>query len=157
MKLATPSFQRAIADLHEAIQRDPSDAVAFNNRGAARLMAGDYPGAASDLREAIRLNPHFPNPYKHLAWLQATCPEAEYRDGSAAVAHATRALELANGKRTEWFSVLAAAHAEAGNFEEAVKWRTKCLDETPPQARPPLQNALSLYQARQPLRREKAG
>src|SRR5207249_1772518 len=102
----------------------------------------------------IRLDPRFPNPNKHLAWLQATCPEAPFRHGPAAVVHATRALELSEWKATEWFAVLAAAYAEAGNFEDAVKWQTKCRDESPADARAKMEERIALYQARQTFREQ---
>ena len=70
-------YNRAVSDQTEAIRLDPSDAVAWNNRGAARLKRGDWAEAAADLREAMRRDPKLPNSYRHLAWLQATCPEAD--------------------------------------------------------------------------------
>jgi serine/threonine-protein kinase len=107
-------LDRAINDQTEAIRLRPLDAVAWNNRGAALLKRGDFAEAAADLREAIRLDPQLPNSYKHLAWLQATCPDSELRDGDEAVANATRALELTDWKEREWLEVLEAARAEAG-------------------------------------------
>jgi tetratricopeptide (TPR) repeat protein len=143
---------RAVADATEAILLAPSDALAFNNRGAAHLKAGAYAAARADFQEAIRLDPRLPNAHRHLAWLQATCPQAEFRDGAAAVANAVRALELNGGKPVEWFAVRAAAHAEAGDFAEAVEWQTRCLDESPPEAADALRARLELYQARQAYR-----
>jgi tetratricopeptide (TPR) repeat protein len=124
--LAKNELRKALVDLDKSIRLDPADAIAFNNRGAARLKVGNYQGANDDLREAIRLDPKLPNPYKHLASLQATCPRQEFRDGTAAVDNATRALELANWKPTEWIPILAAAHAEAGNLQEAKRWQNSC-------------------------------
>jgi Flp pilus assembly protein TadD len=145
-------LERAIADLDQAIRLAPADAASFNNRGAAHLKVGNYTKASTDLREAIRLEPTFPNPYRHLAWLQATCPQPEYRDGAAAVANATRAIELAAGKPVEWFATLAAAHAEAGNFDEAIKVQTKCQDESTPETAVKWQVQLDLYRANQAFR-----
>jgi tetratricopeptide (TPR) repeat protein len=145
-------FDRAITDLNEAIRLDPTDAYSFNNRGAALLKKRAYAEAAVDLREAIRLAPNFPNPHRHLAWLQGTCPQAELRDGAAAVANATRALELVEWKNTEWLAVLAAAHAEAGSFDEAMKWQQKCVTESAPQNSAHLESALRTYQERKPFR-----
>jgi tetratricopeptide (TPR) repeat protein len=142
----------AISDQTKAIRLGPSDAVAWNNRGAARLKRGEWAEAAADLREAMQRNPKLPNSYRHLAWLQATCPEAEYRDGNEAVANATRALELADWKRREWLDVLAAAHAEIGNFDEAVRWQRKCLDQSSPETKAEQQARLELYEGRQPFR-----
>jgi tetratricopeptide (TPR) repeat protein/Zn-dependent membrane protease YugP len=149
-------FERAIADASHAIRLDPNDGVAFNNRGAALSKSGDYAAAIADLREAIRLRPSLPNPCKHLAWIQATCPLPEFRDGAAAVANATRALELANWKPVEWLATLAAAHAEHGNFGEARRWQRKCLDESPTELSAELRARLELYEAGEPFREEPA-
>src|SRR5207244_689234 len=95
----------------------------------------NYSRAVSDFDEAMRLSPALPNSYKNLAWLLATCPQPEFRDGAKAVAHAQKALELSDHKVVEWFAILAAAHAEAGNFEEAIRWQTQCIDKAPPKLR----------------------
>jgi Zn-dependent membrane protease YugP/Flp pilus assembly protein TadD len=145
-------FQKAIDDANQALQSDPNSFIAFNNRGTTLLKIGDYHQAEADLREAIRMKPEFPNPYKHLAWLQATCPQAEFRDAAQAVANATHALKLVAWKPVDWLATLAAAHAEAGNFDEAVKWQTKCLDESPETEKPELRKQLESYQFHKPFR-----
>ena len=55
-----------------------------------------------------------------LAWLLATRPRAEERDGVRAVRFAERACELTQYKWTIMVGTLAAAYAEAGRFPEAV-------------------------------------
>jgi serine/threonine-protein kinase len=150
-------LDRAVADATEAIRLDPADALAFNNRGAALLKLGDYPWAIADLQEALRLDPELPHPHKNLAWLRATCPDPEFRHGPAAVANATRALEMTDWKHPEWLAVLAAAHAEAGDFEEAVRWQRQCLDQSPAKEKARLQETLEQYQAGQPFRHQPAG
>jgi tetratricopeptide (TPR) repeat protein len=118
-------FDPAVSDLSESVRLDPADSVAWNNYGAALFGQGEYARAVEALNESIRLNPNFANPYKHLAWLQATCPAAAFRDGEQAVANANRALELAEWKPTEWLSVLAAAYAQAGDTAAAEKWESR--------------------------------
>lgn len=109
------------------IQLRPGFSLAYNNRGYAYLMSGQYELALADLQKAIELDPKHPNAYKNLAWLMATCPETRYRDGATAVEHARRALELGGQKNAAWLDVLAAAHAEAGHYPEAIEWEEKAI------------------------------
>jgi tetratricopeptide (TPR) repeat protein len=145
---------RAAADLDESIRLNSADGVTFNNRGVVFLKAGDYRRAVADLDEAIRLMPALPNSHRHLAWLRATCPDPEFRNGPAAVASARVALELNGWKSSEWLGVLAAAHAEAGEWEQAIEWQTKCLDASPVEEQEAMRQRLSLYQSSQPFREE---
>jgi signal peptidase I len=117
-------YQAAVADREASIALNANLAVAHNNRGAALMKMGQYREALAALHEAIRLDPALPNAHRHLAWLLATCEHPELRDGVTAVQFAIRALELSARAKFEYFEVLAAAHAEAGNFDEAVKWQT---------------------------------
>ena len=118
---------RALADFAEAIRLNPKFNLTYNNRGYLYLTRGQYQLALADLQKSIELDPQHPNAYKNLAWLLATCPEEKYRDGAKAVEHARKALELGGEKNAAWLDVLAAAHAEAGQFPEAVEWEQKAI------------------------------
>jgi tetratricopeptide (TPR) repeat protein len=48
-----------MADYDLAIRLNPSDTIAFKNRGLARGNQGDLDGAIADYNNAIRLNPEF--------------------------------------------------------------------------------------------------
>jgi cytochrome c-type biogenesis protein CcmH/NrfG len=56
----------------------------------------------------------------NLAWILATSPHPEFRDGPKAVELAARARDLDRSQHPVVIGTLAAAYAEAGRFEEAV-------------------------------------
>ena len=49
----------AIADYDTAIQLNPNDAKAYNNRGDSKDELGDHFAAIRDYDTAIRLNPNY--------------------------------------------------------------------------------------------------
>lgn len=117
-----------LADYTESLCLDPSSAVTYNNRGVAWSDKGEPENAIKDCTEAIRLDPTYAYAYNGIAWLRATYPLDRYRDGAEAVKVATKACELTNFKDANHLDTLAAAHAEAGQFDQAVEWQQKALD-----------------------------
>jgi hypothetical protein len=84
----------------------------------------------------------------------AACPDPKYRDGTKAVANATKSCELDSWKNPNHIDTLAAAYAEAGNFAAAIEWQTKALGMAAVKAKSELLSRLELYKARKPYRRE---
>ena len=76
--------------------------------------------AVAQYREALRLNPNLAGALNKLAWVLATGPDAELRNGAEAVGLAERACELTHNGEPLFIGTLAAAYAEAGSFPEAV-------------------------------------
>ena len=147
-------YARAINDYTAAIRLNPSDPLAFNNRGIAHGHAREYGKAIADFSEAVRLDPSFALALNNRAALWATCPEARFRDGKRAVESATRACELTGWNEAHHIATLAAACAEAGEFDDAVKWQEKAnklFDE--PEDRQQGEQRLPLYRNKQPYRK----
>ena len=63
-----------------------------------------------------------------MARFLAICPTEKYRDGKRAIDFATKACEFTNWKDGDFLDTLAAAYAEAGEFEKAVKWQLEAVD-----------------------------
>jgi tetratricopeptide (TPR) repeat protein len=88
----------SIADCSEAIRLNPKHVDAHFNRAIANVTTKEYPNAVADYSQAIRLSPDHASAYCGLAWVLATCPKDELRDGKRAVELATKACELSGWK-----------------------------------------------------------
>ncbi len=91
------------------------------------LRERGYRRALAAYDDLARVHPDYVEAHSEAAWIRATCPESQYRDGKLAVASATYACELTSWRDANTLGILAAAHAEAGNFAEAVKIQQKVL------------------------------
>ena len=150
-------YDKAIADYSETIRLDPDDAVAYNNRGAAWDGKGKYDKAVSDYSAAIRLDPKNTAAHCNLAWLLATCPAEARRDGKKAIEHATKGTELTKWKDSRYIGTLAAAYAEAGDYDEAVRWQKAAMSMCPENLKDVYRSRLNLYNSGEPYRVERQG
>jgi tetratricopeptide (TPR) repeat protein len=152
-------YDKAIADYDETLRLDPQQAGAHANRGNAWQQLGRFDKAIADLKEAIRLDAKQLNAHCSLAWILATCPDARHRDGKRAVELATAACEMSDWKTMHGVGALAAAYAETGDFENAVKWEEEHLRLCPEGDRKKWSFLLDLYKSRKPFRgvREESG
>ncbi len=144
-------WEHAIADFNEAIRLKPHYGN-YNNRARAWLGKKEYGKALADYDEAIRLEPRSSQSYVGAAWLRATCPDPRYRDGQKAVRDATAACKLNSWKDAGQIATLAAAQAEAGDFNEAVKWQEKAMGMVPAAQQEELRKYLAIYLAGKPFR-----
>lgn len=118
---AKGQIQEALGNFSEAIRLDPNFANYRVNRGNVFRKLGRFQDALADYDAAIDRDNNFAPAYANRAWIRATCPVESLRDGNKAVASATRGCDLTQNRSAAFLDVLAAAHAEAGNFDEAVK------------------------------------
>ena len=146
-------YDKAIADFNEVIRLDAEYDRAYYNRGLAWQSKQEYDKAIADFNEAIRLDPRQAYSYHNRAWIWATCPDAKYRDGKRAVESATKACELSEWKDPDDMDTLAAACAEAGDFDAAVQWQSKAIELQGDEKRKADYRArLTLYREKKPYR-----
>jgi Zn-dependent protease len=95
-------------------------ATALTNRGLAESRRGNWQQAIDDYRQALSLQPKLPGAHNNLAWILATCPIDQLRNGQEAVSLATRACEATQWRSPMCLGTLAAACAEVGDFTQAL-------------------------------------
>lgn len=121
------NYDEALKDYDEAIRLDPEFAAAYRNRGTARADQRHYEKALADYDRALQLDATDAQALDARAWLLATCPEAQYRDGKQAVVSARHACELVGWNNAQAIATLAAAYAEASDFDNAVNYGEQAL------------------------------
>ena len=88
-----------------------------------------------------------------LAWILATSENPTLRDGSNAVAFADKAVGAINRKNPAVIDTLAAAYAEAGQFEKAITTEQEAIALLQTEAEKNDHGAhLKLFEAKTPCR-----
>jgi spermidine synthase len=148
----------AVEALQKAVDLAPEDAT-IHAELAVRLISVKRGGdATAHLREALRLEPQLSADRgnllwaNNLAWILATDPDPRLRNGAEAVEWATKICELDGYKSLALLDTLAAAFAEAGRFDEAVRVSKRMLEMTAnrPQVAKNIAARLQLYQSSRP-------
>lgn len=144
----------ALNDYEEAVRLNPSSADALVNRGRTRQRLGMWELAAEDYREAIERNSKSATAYQAAGWLMATCPDSRFRNEELGLHAAKRAVELASGDglTATHLDTLAAALANAGQFEEAQARLKQALKRATAEEAVALKQRLARYQAGEPYR-----
>lgn len=104
----------------EAIRLQTDLAPAHYGLGNLLEMEGRAEDAVRGYRVVLHLKPDHSGALGRLAWILATDPSPELRDGTESVRLAEQACRLTGHSEPSLLDVLAAAYAEAGRFDEAV-------------------------------------
>jgi len=127
----------------------------YYNRAKTKMSGGEFAEAITDYEIAVHVDPGHAPALNDLAWLRATCLVAEFRDGVKAVEEATKANELTNWIKAAYVGTLAAAYAEAGDFDSATKRQKEAIELLTGEEKElgvDFEERLKLYQSGKPYR-----
>lgn len=114
--------------------------------------------AIENYQRALRLNPDLVEALNGLAWIYATSPRAEIRNGPEAIRLALHACELTQRRKPDPLDTLAAAYAESGRFTDAQKViegiKTNSATTNNPAVLEMAKQRLILYESGRPMREE---
>lgn len=111
------------------VQACPNSALAHFTRGHVRQCQGEWQKAVSDFTRSIELDPKFIEAYCSRSIIGAACDDPNVRDLERAWNDAKKACELSRAKMSRALEALAVACAARGEFEEAVKWQKKVVED----------------------------
>jgi len=125
---------REAAQQYEAVLRcNPADVASHLNLAGACQELGETRKAMDHFQTALQLDPNSIEALNNLAWILATRPEPEFRNGPRAVELAEHACAISEYKLPVMIGTLAAAYAEAGQFDKAIATAEKaaqCAEAT---------------------------
>lgn len=130
--------RQAIETLTNVLDKDPNNAAVLRSRADAYLAVGEHGKAIADYEHALtKIGDKEDDANKtvlsgilnNLAWVLATSPQDDVRDGKRAVELGHRAVEMTNQSEAHILSTLAAAYAESGDFDNAIQWSEKAVEQ----------------------------
>jgi len=122
--------------------------------GRSAYNRGDYVTAWNEYTGALHHDPDNLDSLNEMAWLSATCPNARLRDADCAVRLSEHLLELVRKSgQPEWYHLgtAAAAHAEHGDFDVAVRLQKQSIERTPDEHIAKAKRRLRLYENHKPF------
>jgi tetratricopeptide (TPR) repeat protein len=146
----------AIAELRTTVSIHPYDAGAHTSLGNALVQEGSLREAVDHYEKALQAEPDSILPLNNLAWVMSTGPDDSLRNNEIAVQLATKANQLSKETNPVFIRTLAAAYAQAGQFEKAITTARRALEQANAQGMRDLavqiQEEADLYQRGTPLR-----
>jgi len=146
---------KALGDFKDAIALDPNNAATYLYRAHLYLVEADPESALADLEEVMRRAPDFPGAANDYAWTLATNPKDSVRNGRKAIEFAKKACHETDYKHAPTVDTLAAAHAESGDWDGALKWQQEALtlaEKTHPDDVKGMKERLALFKEKKAFR-----
>ena len=142
--------------LSEAVRLDPTREDAHVHLGILLDLKNDTAGAVREYRATLKQNSSHPTALNNLAWILATDPKPDHRNGQEALRLAERACKTTDYREPMFLATLAAAHAEVGRFAEALALAKRGLalvkEAKVQESKRRLEASIECYELRLPFR-----
>jgi protein O-mannosyl-transferase len=145
----------ALANFQAALELNPHQPDTHENLGRICYRQAKVAEAYMHWREVLAARPKHASILVQMALSLATNPDASLRNGAEAVRLANHAVQVTGGREPLAYDALAAAYAETGQFNEAVRAAQQALELSPAANSQQLEvrrQRIRLFQAGQPLR-----
>jgi tetratricopeptide (TPR) repeat protein len=146
----------AISQLQTALSNQPNDSGTNTTLANALVQKGLLREAADHYQKALELDPESQLALNNLAWLLAAGPNDSLRDGARATDLALKLNRVTQQNNPLYVRTLAAAYAEAGEFEKAVETGQKASELALAQGQrsfaAQIQEETDRYRQRRPMR-----
>jgi len=110
----------AIVEWRTTLALYPTDPGTNTSLANALVQKGLFGEAVAHFKVALQSEPDSAAPLNNLAWLLSAAPDESVRNGAQAVDLALRLNRVTQQKNPFFIRTLAAAYAEAGQFDKAV-------------------------------------
>jgi tetratricopeptide (TPR) repeat protein len=154
-QLKRKNTTEAVRAYEQAARLEPKLIEAHVNLSRLRMRSGDYAGAVAAAEQAIAAKPGDAVALKQFAWLLATADDEAVRDGAKALATLLKIPQNPKRIDIQYLEVLSAAHAEMGDYDQAVAAAERALDEAQrvkSRRVKEFAQRVELYRAKQPFR-----
>jgi tetratricopeptide (TPR) repeat protein len=149
-------LDESIRQVQTAVELVPNHRTAHGVLGQLMVHKGQWAAAVDAYRQALRVTPASESAAAELAWLLATAPDEAVRAGPEAVRLGEQAARVARAASPRTLDALAAAYAEAGRFDDAIRTvrqaREAALQAGAADLADALQRRGELYGSRRPFR-----
>lgn len=148
-------LENAELSFNNCLKLSSTNPIAHVQLAAISQSRKDYQGAAQHLEKAVIADPNWAEALNNYSWLLATCPDRTIRHGAKAVELGQKAVSVTGEKVPMFIGTLAAAYAEAGLFQDAVRSAEKAIAVAETSAQKELaarnRDLLELYRSGQPF------